>query len=131
MGRPKGILETKPRNTVAKKVAAQAAQRGITPLEVMLTAMREDWTAAQKMLADAVPQSAEEALAWTGRIQNLRASAIATADKVAPYLHARLSATTISGDPDNPLRFVDDRAPVDTFLTEFAGTTATTTATKH
>jgi hypothetical protein len=34
--------------------------------------------------------------------------AIAVAEKVAPYRHARLSAVKLAGDPNNPARFKDD-----------------------
>lgn len=108
-GRPPGVKETQPRNTVAKKIAAVAAENGITPLEVMLTAMREDWDAAQKMLVDAVPDDPAEADRWTSRIMALRGSAIATADKAAPYLHARLSSTDTTIKSDNLHRVVSDK----------------------
>ena len=34
--------------------------------------------------------------------------AIAVAEKVAPYRHARLSAMKLAGDPNNPVHFRDD-----------------------
>jgi hypothetical protein len=111
MGRPRGVKETKPRNTVAKKVAAVAAENGITPLDVMLTAMREDWTAAQQMLADAKPADPAEAERWTNRVLALRNAAVATADKAAPYLHARLTSNDTTVHSDNIHRVVSE-APV-------------------
>jgi hypothetical protein len=34
--------------------------------------------------------------------------AVALAEKVAPYRHARLSAMKLAGDPNNPVRIRDD-----------------------
>jgi hypothetical protein len=34
--------------------------------------------------------------------------AVAIAEKIAPYQHARLSAMKLAGDPNNPARFKDD-----------------------
>jgi len=34
--------------------------------------------------------------------------AVQIAKKIAPYRHARLSAVTLGGDPNNPARFKDD-----------------------
>ena len=34
--------------------------------------------------------------------------AVSIAEKIAPYRHARLSATKILGDPNNPVHFRDD-----------------------
>jgi|ERR1700733_2510539 len=109
MARPRGVIETRPRNTVAKKVAAVAAQQGITPLDIMLTAMRQDWEASQKMLSDAKPADAKEAEAWTAQIHALRCSAISTADKAAPYLHARLSSVDTTVNSENVHRIVSDK----------------------
>ena len=97
-GRTPGIKETKPRNTAARKEAARLADEGITPLDVLLTAMREDWMAAQTMLREQKPEGPEEAEVWTRRVFSLRASAIATADKAAPYVHSRLATATIKDE---------------------------------
>jgi hypothetical protein len=43
--------------------------------------------------------------------------AIAVAEKVAPYRHARLSAMKLAGDPNNPARF-DDNATADELRAE-------------
>ena len=109
MARPKGIIETKPRNTVAKKVAAVRLDGGISPLDVMLTAMRQDWVAAEKMLADATPTDVAEAEKWTARVMALRGAAVATADKAAPYLHARLTSVDTTVKSDNVHRVVADK----------------------
>ena len=109
MARPPGIKETKPRNTVAKKIAAAAAEGGITPLEVMLTAMREDWKAAQEMMQGAPPTDPAEAEKQLARALAHRNAAIATADKAAPYIHARLSSTDATVKSDNVHRVVSEK----------------------
>lgn len=62
-----------------QEMMARAAAEGISPLEVMMAAMREAWEAGDKD------------------------KAVQVAEKAAPYIHARLAATQISGDKDNPL----------------------------
>src|SRR4051794_32397237 len=59
-GRRPGLKDRQPRTTAARKVAAAAAQAGITPLEVMLSTMRElydkgDHVAACAIARDAAP----------------------------------------------------------------------------
>jgi hypothetical protein len=104
MARPKGIIETKPRNTVAKKVAAIALRKGITPLDVMLTAMEQDWNEAQALARKPLPDDLTLARKHLECIAGLRASAIATADKAAPYVHARLSAMAVKDmTPPDPV----------------------------
>lgn len=71
-GRKKGA-ETK-RTKARREIAAQAAAEGITPLEVMLNAMRE--------------------YAAEGE----REKAIAVAALAAPYVHPRLAAAIIKND---------------------------------
>jgi NADPH-dependent ferric siderophore reductase len=58
---------------------AKAAAEGISPLEVMMTAMREAWEAGDKE------------------------KAVQVAEKAAPYVHAKLAAVQHSGDAENPL----------------------------
>lgn len=80
-GRPKGAHN---RKTVAKRLmAARVAAEGVTPLEVMLTTMRDLWRDAQ----EAGPDGRDKQIA-----------AVAIAEKVAPYLHPKLSAINHSGD---------------------------------
>lgn len=54
-------------NKKTQEIAAKAMEEGITPLEVMLTTMRDAWAAGDKDLARAVAKDA------------------------APYCHARLA----------------------------------------
>lgn len=79
-GRKKGSVsrETAERKSIAMKALAE----GISPLDVMLGAMRTAWEAGDK----------KEAAGF--------------AEKAAPYVHARLSAVEHKGDADNPLAFV-------------------------
>lgn len=73
-GRKKGAATAKTR-----AVADQAISDGITPLEVMLGAMRSAWSAGDK---DKAAEHAKDA---------------------APYLHPRLASVQHSGDADHPL----------------------------
>lgn len=72
-GRKKGTQNkvTKVRAEVTKQVIAKAAAEGITPLEVMLSAMRAAWAAADVDKAVSVARDA------------------------APYMHPRLTASTV------------------------------------
>jgi hypothetical protein len=60
---------------------AKAAAEGISPLEVMMTAMREAWANGDKE------------------------KAVQVAEKAAPYIHAKLAAVQHSGDADNPVAY--------------------------
>jgi hypothetical protein len=71
-GRPRGVKETKPRNTAARKLAALAAARGIAPLDVMLMDMRA------KLEAGDLSGAADRA------------------ESCAPYVHPRLASTTLT-----------------------------------
>lgn len=63
-----------------REIADRAATEGITPLEVMIEAMRFHYDAGN---LDAAADKAKDA---------------------APYVHARLQAVQVGGDPDNPLQ---------------------------
>jgi hypothetical protein len=63
-----------------REIADRAAAEGITPLEVMLEAMRSHYDA--------------------GRLDD----AAEKAKDAAPYVHARLQAVQVGGDPGNPLK---------------------------
>jgi hypothetical protein len=83
-GRPPGQANTK-----SKEIAAQAMAEGITPLEVMLKAMRMAWENSN--IVDAVEMAA----------------------KAAPYVHPRLQAVDakVSGGDGPPvqLRTIEHR----------------------
>lgn len=77
-GRPKGAATTRTR-----KVADRESRNGLTPLEVMLKAMRvhankKDWDAAASIAKDA-----------------------------APYMHAKLASVQHSGPKGGPIQTVD------------------------
>lgn len=79
-GRKKGSV-TKA-TVYRQEMLAKAAAEGISPLEVMMTAMREAWEAGDKE------------------------KAVQVAEKAAPYIHAKLAAVQHSGDADAPLQHV-------------------------
>lgn len=74
-GRPKGVP-----NKVTIKRAAEIAASGLTPLDYMLSILRDE------------KQSQEDRFA--------------AAEKAAPYCHAKLAAMTLSGDENAPLKHV-------------------------
>lgn len=79
-GRKKGSATRKTR-AVADAVAAGGE---ISPLEVMIDAMRRLHRAKKYGKAAAI------------------------AAQAAPYCHPRLSAVTLKGDPENPIRLVEE-----------------------
>ncbi|MFH1158717.1 MAG: hypothetical protein V1721_07565 [Pseudomonadota bacterium] len=93
-GRPKGQKKTGGRrkgaaNVKTREIADAAIQEGITPLEVMLEAMREAYAAAKK-----ISDPAQKAM--------MLKIAHETAKDAAPYIHPKLAAVERSGDPDSP-----------------------------
>ena len=79
-GRQKGVPNK--RTEANRAVMAQAISEGISPLDVMLGAMRDAWDSGDK------------------------AAAANFAKDAAPYLHPKLSSIEHKGDPDNPLETV-------------------------
>lgn len=79
-------VQTKMRNRLI-------AQAKIKPLELMLEVMAERYETAK---------AAKTAKARTKAIQE----AVGVAEKAAPYVHAKLQATTLKGDPNAPVSFV-------------------------
>ena len=69
------------------------AQANVKPLTVMMDLLAERYKTAQAITDD--PEARQKA----------QDAALAVAEKVAPYLHPKLQATTIKGDADNPLSF--------------------------
>lgn len=69
-------------NVRSRLIAEKAMQEGITPLEVMLEAMRELYDAGKKTEAALI------------------------AKDCAPYMHPRLNATTLSGPGGGPVKFL-------------------------
>jgi hypothetical protein len=86
-GKPRNAgLQTRIRN----KVMTQSA---VKPLSMMMDLLEERYKTAQAITND--PEARSKAMN----------EALAVAEKVAPYLHPKLQATTIKGDADNPLSF--------------------------
>lgn len=79
-------LQTRVRNRII-------AQAEVKPLQVMIDALAERWRLA--LAIEDNPEARSKAIS----------EAVAVAEKVAPYLHPKLQATTIKGDPDAPLQF--------------------------
>ena len=71
-------------NKKTRAIADAAAAQGITPIEVMLNAMRIAWNSYQE------PEHKLEYLH----------NAVAWADKAAPYVHPRLQTVAHSGSVD-------------------------------
>lgn len=88
-GRKAGAATTKTR-----EIADKAAKEGITPLEVMLNAMRE-----HALAADKAPKASEARL-------KLMTAASAIAKDAAPYIHARLATIEHKGNADMPLQII-------------------------
>ena len=68
-------------------------QSEVKPLNVMMELLAERYKAAQAIQDD--PGARDKAMD----------QALAVAEKVAPYLHPKLQATTLKGDPSAPLSF--------------------------
>lgn len=84
-GRPKGAPNK--RTVAIRAVTDEAVARGITPLEVMLEAMRHFHDAGQLKDAAAVAKDA------------------------APYVHPRLAQVEHQGNNEKPMRLVFGWAP--------------------
>jgi len=107
-GRPKGSRTSTRASLERAKVLAQA---DIKPLTVLMETMAERWRAAQLL------EGEERA--------KVQSEACAVAEKVAPYLHARLQATTIKGDADAPLSFTVSLPASDALRAMIRGTDST------
>ena len=88
-------------------IPAKAALQGITPVELMLNAMREFNEEAEEAFEAASvvsdPRRKEELRSY-GR--TMIGMAVDVAKDAAPYVHPRLNSTTLSGDPDSPLQIL-------------------------
>lgn len=87
-GRKPGLANVTTRNR--NRLIANAE---VQPLQVLMSTMAERWNAAKEAKR---PQD-------RARLQQ---EACAVAEKVAPYLHPKLQATTLKGDPSAPVSFV-------------------------
>ncbi len=86
-GRKKGSVNKQTRQRRAQ--IKEAAERGVSPLDVMLEAMRHHHEAGDLDAAAKVAQAA------------------------APYVHPRLGAVTVKGDPAQPIRLIEELVIVD------------------
>ena len=104
MGRPKG---SKNRSTILREAQETMLARGLMgreqefldSLHVMEVGMRHFFAKAMHAKAN------------KGKPEIIDANmlqAVSIAERIAPYRHARLSATKILGDPNNPVHFRDD-----------------------
>lgn len=93
-GRKSGAATKKTR-----EIADKAAQEGITPLEVMLKAMREFVVKAEAMGQDEIKVVDNKAIT---RLSLMNAAA-GVAKDAAPYIHPRLAAIEHTGKDGQPL----------------------------
>lgn len=97
MGTAKKLPNEKSERTIGVRTSLPSIERNkliketkLKPLAVMLEVMAERYEAAK---------TAKNASART----KAQRDAVAVAAQVAPYLHPKLQATTLKGDPDKPL----------------------------
>jgi hypothetical protein len=89
-GRPAGSATKRTR-----EIADKAMTEGVSPLEFMLAVMRSE---------DPEPKEGEEI---DYRLAQMRLEMRFEAAKAAaPYIHPRLAAVEVSGDPNNPLTMI-------------------------
>ena len=81
-GRPAGAATKRTR-----EVAEKATEEGITPLDFMLSVLRDETATMDNRM-------------WA-------------AEKAAPYVHAKLASVEVTGDPDKPLKHVIERRIID------------------
>lgn len=112
-GRPRGPNYRKNR---AMEIAADAAARGISPIEVMLENMRyhhgqaQAFTRAEVALANQLRATGADAgeiedatRGLRGAMLQARQDAQESAKDAAPYIHPRLQAIQLGSDAENPL----------------------------
>lgn len=100
-GRPVGSLSV--RTKAIRAIADEAIAAGVTPLEVMLDNMRFYHEKADVLLTAILRGVSEkkkpmELLEALKELGSFKAQAQSCAVDAAPYIHARLSASTISGE---------------------------------
>lgn len=105
MARPRGAKDKAPRITAARKQAETAAAEGLTPLDVMLRAMRRSFELAEATEAlardEATPDDQRHTL--LAEAEGYYGVAVSAAKDAAPYVHPRLAAVQHSGDADAPV----------------------------
>lgn len=76
----------------------------VSPLEVMLVGMKFHFDEGQEaMKASQSTQDQEMAHNYKMTAKAELAASMSYAEKVAPYIHAKLQSVTLKGDKENPL----------------------------
>ena len=91
-----------------KKIAEEAAEKGLTPLEVMLDNMRFAHSGAENALQILIREHERaplEKFDTYRQMLNLRALAQEAAKEAAPYMHPRLASIEHKGPDDGPIQF--------------------------
>lgn len=114
-GRPKKVGHTQPLapavNTAAKRqitarLMDQVQKMQISPLEVMLNTMKLHYDQGQTALKEQEVAKDKDQRDFLMRVAKAEMNASSSvAEKVAPYIHAKLQAVTLKGDKENPLEF--------------------------
>ena len=109
-GRPAGSKDKKPRKSAAGKMAAIAASKGITPLDLMLKLMRRAWDDAETMRKkwpQARPhvERADDPQHQTrlALIARSEAQALLCAEKAAPFIHPKRAPVDEDGGTAPPI----------------------------
>ena len=94
-----------PPGTKLQDIPSTSALKGITPVELMLNAMREFNDEAEEAfeLATQLPADSKRRAELQSYGRTMISMAVDVAKDAAPYVHPKLNSTTISGDPDAPL----------------------------
>ena len=82
-------------NVAARIRTRTLTQADVKPLQVLMETMADRWNASKVATKN------------TER-RKLQMEACQVAERVAPYLHPKLQATTLKGEADNPVKFVLD-----------------------
>jgi hypothetical protein len=96
-------LSKKLQTLTGKDLIDQLEKGGVSPVEVMVSSMRKLFKEYEEAEGEAEVSSRsqdKEAIMRYGK--DCLKEACEIAKNVAPYFHARLQATTISGDGDKP-----------------------------
>lgn len=101
-------------NTKTQELVAKALRQGITPLEVMIEAMRFHYDAHKRALAEAIERDA---------LRQYHAPSLdlaaAVAKDAAPFMHPRLNAIAVTGKDEGPIQ-VEDVSARDTLLSRIS-----------
>lgn len=100
-GRPRSKVQ---REENLAELPTKVALRGVTPIEVMVNAMREYDAEAEEAFNLSIderdPDRKEELRSYGRQMMQMASD---TAKDAAPYIHSKLNSTTLLGNPDQPL----------------------------